>query len=96
MGLHVRPGGFGFIISCQVICKSLGMASDPKTTLNKKHHPENSESLIPRNIVDSCLPVSMATLFEGEVELVVPAVFGLLWSHLKNMVSLEFIKATIC
>lgn len=40
--------------------------------------------LILKDIADSFLPVGMATLLEGEGELVLPAVPGFLWSHLEK------------
>lgn len=51
--------------------------------------------LILKDIADSFLPVGMATLLEGEGELVLPAVPGFLWSHLeKAMYGISISKET--
>lgn len=40
--------------------------------------------LLPRDRVNSSIPVGMTTLLQGEAELVLPAVPGFLWSDLEN------------
>lgn len=57
--------------------------------------------LILKDIADSFLPVGMATLLEGEGELVLPAVPGFLWSHLENAmygisISKELLVCSLC
>lgn len=76
-----------FMAGSQVMCKCLRTSCGPDGAVDEAR--SSPLDAIPATVTRaavmvSCLPVGMAAFLEGEGELVLPAVSGLLWSHLHS------------